>query len=79
MTVLKSDFLLIFIRTDRIMVMPTKKSAVKDAANLVTGNQNSMEDIFADRFYTYQANVVDRKDNLLTIISSLCIIIQTQL
>lgn len=38
-----------------------------------------MEDIFADKFSTCQANAAGRKDNLLTIISSLCIIIQTQL
>lgn len=60
--------------------MPTeKKRAVKDTASLVTGNQVSVADSFADRFSTCQANAAGRKGNLLTIISSLFIVIQTQL
>lgn len=38
-----------------------RKSAVKDAAGLTTGNQDSMEDTFADKFSTYHANIVDRE------------------
>lgn len=56
-----------------------RESAAKDAAGLVTGNQDSMEDVFADNFSTYQADAAERKSNSLTVISSLCVVSQMQL